>query len=147
MGLGGALGAVLGGRMADRIGRTTLTMAAMAVSGLCAVVVGFLFGGPPILLFALCLIWGISVIADSAQFSSSIAELAPPDRVGTMLTVQTSAGFLLTLITIHLMPYVVDWLGWHYAFAVLALGPLFGVISMGLLRGHPDAVKLAGGRR
>jgi len=147
MGLGGALGSVLGGRMADRIGRTTLTMAAMTVSGLCAIAVGFLFGGPPILLLALCLIWGISVIADSAQFSSSIAELAPPDRVGTMLTVQTSAGFLLTLITIHLMPYAVDWLGWRYAFAALALGPLFGVISMGRLRAHPDAVKLAGGRR
>ncbi|MGI9412456.1 MAG: MFS transporter [Hyphomicrobiales bacterium] len=147
MGLGGAFGCVLGGRIADKVGRTTLTMAAMIVSGLCAVAVGFLFGGPATVLVVVCLIWGISVIADSAQFSSSIAELAPPDRVGTMLTIQTSAGFLLTLITIHLMPYVVDWLGWRYAFAALAIGPLFGVISMGRLRAHPDAMKLAGGRR
>ena len=89
MGLGGAFGCVMGGLAADRWGRTALTMTAMTVSGSCALGVGFLFGGSPILLFAVCLVWGISVIADSAQFSASIAELAPPDRIGTMLTVQT----------------------------------------------------------
>jgi len=147
MGLGGAFGCAMGGRIADRMGRTTLTMAAMAVSGTCALIVGFFYGGPAILLVAVCLVWGVSIVADSAQFSSSIAELSPPDRVGTMLTMQTSLGFLLTLITIHAMPYAVDGLGWTYAFAVLAIGPFLGVIAMGRLRAHPDAVKLAGGRR
>ena len=147
MGLGGALGCVWGGRIADRMGRTTLTMGAMTISGACAVIVGFLFGGPWPLLVAVCFVWGATIVADSAQFSSSIAELSPPDRVGTMLTIQTSAGFLLTLITIHAMPYVVETLGWTYGFSVLAIGPAFGVYAMGRLRGHPDAVKLAGGRR
>ncbi len=147
MGLGGGAGCVLGGLVADRVGRTALTIAAMATSGTCALVIGFLFGGPPALLFALALVWGVSVVADSAQFSASIAELAPPERIGTLLTVQTATGFLLTLVTIHLMPLAVEALGWRYAFAALAIGPAFGVWSMARLRKDPDALRLAGGRR
>ena len=145
IGLGGALGCVGGGLLADRIGRTTLTMAAMTISGACALTVGFLFGAEPWLLFTLCLIWGIAVIADSAQFSAAIAELSPPEFVGTMLTVQTSAGFLLTLITIHLMPPLVEAVGWRFAFAALAIGPALGVWSMSRLRRHADAGRIAGG--
>ena len=122
-------------------------MGAMTISAACAVAIGFLFAADPWLLFALCFLWGIAVVADSAQFSATIAELSPPGIVGTMLTIQTSAGFLLTLITIHLMPPLVDALGWRYAFAALAIGPLLGVWSMGRLRAHPEAVRIAGGRR
>jgi MFS family permease len=147
IGIGGGAGSLLGGYIADRKGRTFLTMGAMGVSAACAMSVGFLFGGDPVLLFLLCFLWGASVIADSAQFSASIAELAPPERVGTMLTLQTSMGFLLTLATIHLMPLAVDSMGWRYAFAVLAIGPILGVIAMGRLRAHPDSIKLANGRR
>ena len=143
----GAVGSVLAGWLADRVGRTTLTMAAMTVSGGCALVVGLLFGGSPAVLVALCLVWGAAVVADSAQFSASVAELSDRDLVGTMLTVQTGLGFLLTLVTIHLLPYLVDVVGWRYAFASLALGPFLGVAAMGRLRTHPEAVKLAGGRR
>ena len=143
----GAVGCLAGGLFADRLGRTTLTMAAMAVSGTCAATVGFLFGGDPWLLTLLCLVWGIAIVADSAQFSASVAELSQPDTVGTMLTLQTSLGFTLTLLTIHLMPHWVEWLGWRYAFAPLAIGPILGVWAMGRLRAHPDSVKLAGGRR
>ncbi|MDZ4737220.1 MAG: MFS transporter [Rhodospirillaceae bacterium] len=100
----GALGCVAAGLLADRLGRTTITIAAMAVSGACALTVGFLFGGDPRWLIALCLVWGIAVVADSAQFSASIAELSERHLVGTMLTLQTSIGFTLTLLTIHLMP-------------------------------------------
>jgi MFS family permease len=147
MGLGGAFGCLAGGLLADRFGRTTLTMGAMAVSGACALAVGFLFGGSPWPLFVLCLVWGVAVVADSAQFSASVAELSEKDLVGTMLTVQTCAGFLLTLITIHMMPPLVDAVGWRYAFAALAVGPFLGVWAMKRLRAHPDSVVLAGGRR
>ncbi len=147
MGIGGTIGCIAGGYLADRIGRTYLTMIAMAISGTCAMTVGMLFGGNPWLLTALCFIWGVSIVADSAQFSSSITELAPPDRIGTMLTVQTSAGFLLTLATVHLMPHAVEWWGWEKAFMVLAIGPFLGVIAMGRLRLRPQAAKMAGGRR
>jgi predicted MFS family arabinose efflux permease len=104
MGLGGGLGCLLGGAIADRYGRTTLTMGAMTASGCCALVIGFLFGAAPWLLILVSVIWGVTVVADSAQFSASIAELSPPEFVGTMLTVQTCAGFLLTLFTVHLVP-------------------------------------------
>ena len=147
IGIGGAIGCIAGGLLADRIGRTTLTMGAMTISGLCAIAIGFLFGASPWWVFALAFVWGISVIADSAQFSASTVELSEPDLVGTMLTVQTCAGFLLTLATIHLMPPLVDALGWRYAFAVLAIGPAFGVWSMARLRADPASVKLASGRR
>ncbi len=147
IGVAGGIGCLGAGYLADRMGRTLITISAMSISGSCAILAGFLFGGNPILLFVLCFIWGVTIVADSAQFSASVAELSPPERIGTMLTVQTSMGFLLTLITIHLMPFAVEALGWRYAFLVLAPGPVFGVWAMARLRLHPDAVKLAGGRR
>jgi MFS family permease len=143
----GAIGCVVAGILADRLGRTTLTIAAMAVSGTCAATIGFLFGGGPAPLVALALVWGVSIVADSAQFSASIAELADRDRVGTMLTVHTALGFTLTLATILLMPYLIDALGWRYAFLPLAIGPALGVWAMARLRAQPRAAALAGGRR
>ncbi len=142
----GAVGCIAGGLLADRLGRTTVTIAAMTVSGLCAVSVGFLFGGSLIPLIVLCLIWGASVVADSPQFSASVAELSDRRVVGTMLTVQTSAGFLLTLVTIHLVPVFADLVGWRFAFVFLAAGPFIGVLAMWRLRISPAARQLAGGR-
>jgi len=89
----------------------------------------------------------VVVIADSAQFSASIAELSKPGTVGTMLTVQTSVGFLLTLATVHLVPTMVEAVGWRYAFATLAIGPFLGIWAMARLRAHPESVWIAGGRR
>ncbi len=143
----GALGCLAGGLFADRLGRTTLTMMALAVSGTCALTIGFIFAGPPGLVIAVCLVWGVAVVADSAQFSASVAELSERNLVGTMLTIQTALGFTLTLITIHLMPLWVEWMGWRYAFAPLAIGPAWGIWAMARLRAHPDSLRLAGGRR
>jgi len=143
----GAIGCLAGGLFADRLGRTTLTMLAMAVSGTCAATVGLAFGAAPWLVVAICLLWGLSIVADSAQFSASIAELSDRFLVGTMLTLQTAMGFTLTLVTIHLMPILVDGLGWRYAFMPLAIGPALGVWAMARLRAHPEATRLAGGRR
>ena len=143
----GAIGCLLGGLFADRVGRTTLTMAAMAVSGSCALLAGALFGAEPWILLLLCLIWGVSVVADSAQFSSSVIELSEPSNIGTMLTIQTSIGFMITLATIHIIPHLVEMVGWEWAFAPLAAGPFLGVWAMARLRAHPDSVKLAHGKR
>ncbi len=147
IGVGGALGSVLGGLLADRIGRTALTMGAMASSGVCAIVIGFFFGAAPWLVFAIAFVWGMVVVADSAQFSASIAELSEPGTVGTMLTMQTSLGFLLTLATVHLVPAMVEAVGWRFAFAVLAIGPFLGVWAMARLRARPESLRIAGGRR
>jgi MFS family permease len=143
----GAVGCVGAGFLADRLGRTTLTIAAMAISGSCAAGVGLLFGGPPWALVAVCIVWGITIVADSAQFSASIAELSDPARVGTMLTLQTALGFTLTLVTIYLLPRWVDAIGWRYAFVPLSIGPAVGVWAMARLRARPESLRLAGGRR
>lgn len=143
----GAIGCLAGGLLADRIGRARLTIGALAISGTCCVLVGFLYGGSPWLLLALCVVWGISIVADSAQFSAGIAELSERPLVGTMLTVQTCAGFLLTLITIHLVPWIAEEAGWRFAFLVLAPGPIVGIWAMARLRTRPEAALMAGGRR
>jgi hypothetical protein len=143
----GAPGCIAAGWLADRFGRTAVTSAAMAVSGACCLFVGPLFGGPLVPLLLVALVWGATVVADSAQFSASVAELAPPDRVGTLLTVQTALGFLLTVATIRLVPVWVDAVGWGWAFAPLAIGPALGVAAMLRLRALPDSLGLAGGRR
>ena len=143
----GALGCVLGGLLADRIGRTYLTAGAMALSGSCAVLTGLLFGAAPVVVVALATAWGITIIADSAQFSAAVSELAEPERIGSALALQTALGFLLTAVSIQLLPLTQARLGWSGAFAILAIGPALGVVAMLRLRARPEAVRLADGRR
>jgi len=142
----GAIGCLVAGVLADRVGRTTITIASLVVSGTCAVVAGFLFSRP-LVLAAVCLIWGFAVVADSAQFSAAVSELTDPRYVGTALAVQTSLGFLLTLVTIRGVPAVVDRAGWTGALALLAAGPAVGIASMARLRRLPEALRMASGRR
>lgn len=126
----GGLGCLWGGVMADRHGRPWLVNVAMTVSGSCALLMGLAFGSTLLLLVPLALIWGFFIIADSAQFSVLVTESVPPHAVGTALTLQTSIGFLLTAGVIQLVPRVVSWAGWSWAFAMLALGPVLGVLSI-----------------
>ncbi len=143
----GGISSLIAGKLADRFGRTTVTATAMAISGGCALIIGQIFGGSPVLLMIVALIWGLSVIADSAQFSTCVTELCDVTYTGTALTLQTSLGFLLTLVSIRLLPTIQSTVGWQGAFTFLALGPLVGIGAMLLLRRSPAAVKLAGGRR
>jgi MFS family permease len=143
----GSAGSLVAGRLADRFGRTAVTSTAMAVSGLCCLLAGLFFGGNPWLLSALCLVWGFAVVADSAQFSAGVSELCPPERTGTALTLQTSLGFLLTLVTIRLVPTLARLVTWRWTFAFLALGPAVGIWAMLRLRRLPAASKMASGRR
>ena len=142
----GALGSVLAGKLADRLGRTRITTWSLIISGACCLAAGLFFHQPG-LLTLLCFLWGFAVVADSAQFSAAVTELTDPRYVGTALTIQTSLGFLLTLFTIRMVPPLRDLIGWHGAFAVLALGPVFGIWSMLRLRRLPEAEKMAGGNR
>ena len=143
----GALGCVATGLIADRIGRTVVTSWAMGISGACCLLIGFLFGGNPVWLLLVAAIWGASVVADSAQFSACVTELSDQQYVGTALTMQTCLGFLLTTISMELIPHFVRVIGWEYAFMLLAPGPLFGVLAMLRLRSLPEAVKIAHGKR
>jgi MFS family permease len=142
----GGLGSIAAGLLADRWGRTTITTISLFISGGCALTVGFLFGTPG-LLTALCLLWGFAIVADSAQFSTAVSELSDPHYVGTALTVQTCLGFTLTLFSIRLIPALVESVGWQWAMAALALGPVFGIWSMLRLRRLPEAAKMASGNR
>jgi MFS family permease len=143
----GGLGSLLAGKLADRWGRTMITILSMLISGCCALIVGFIYGSNPALVIAVCLVWGFAIVADSAQFSAAISELCHKEYTGTALTIQTSLGFLLTMVSIRLIPTLQAWLGWRWSFAFLALGPAFGIWAMVMLRRTPQAVKLAGGRR
>jgi MFS family permease len=123
----GGIGSVLAGVWADRFGRENVAAAAMAVSGACALTLGWLGAAPAALVVTLALVWGLAVVADSAQFSALVTEVAPPHAVGTALTLQTSLGFLLTAGTIWLTFAVQQALGWGVAFSILALGPVVGI--------------------
>ena len=142
----GGLGSLWAGRMADRWGRTRVTSLSLLVSGACCLLVGFLFNNP-LLVTLVCLVWGVAVVADSAQFSAAVSELGDPRYVGTALTMQTSMGFLLTLFTIRMIPPLQSWFGWQWAFMILVIGPVFGYISMQQLRRLPEATKMASGNR
>lgn len=130
----GAIGCVFGGELADRIGPVRLVVTAMLVSGFCAMLTPLVFGAPSALVVVLLLVWSVTVIADSAQFSTLVTRVVPPHAIGTALTLQTSIGFLLTTITIQLVPVVVGVVGWRYAFPMLAIGPALGIAAIRRLR-------------
>lgn len=138
----GALGCVLGGWAADRIGRPAWVNLSMAVSGVCCLIVGLFFGATFWIVVLIAWIWGFFVVADSAQFSAMVTEVSPSHAVGTALTLQTSLGFLLTMVTIQAVPGIVEAVGWRWAFPLLALGPAFGILAISRFRAsakHPVA--------
>ena len=126
----GAVGCWVGGVLGDRWGREQTTAAAMMISGVCAAIIGLSINGGPVLVLAIGLVWGFAVIADSAQFSTLVTELAEQAYVGTALTLQLAVGFILTVATIWLIPIVQNAFGWRWAFALLTPGPLLGVAAM-----------------
>jgi MFS family permease len=144
----GAFGCIIGGILSDRIGRTLTTAGMMIVSGVCALVVGFAFAGPSWLFIVILVIWGVSVIGDSAQFSAMVTELADQRFVGTALSVQLGLGFALTVVAIWLMPRLAEFLcSWRWTFLMLVPGPSIGASAMLLLRRTPGSTRLAKGMR
>jgi MFS family permease len=129
----GAAGCVIGGHWGDRRGKSRIARDAMIVSGISAAAAPAVFGLPAPWLVALALVWGFSIVADSAQFSAVVTEQAPPTLVGTALTLQICAGFLLTLVSIRLVPLAAEIVGWRWAFLVLVPGPALGAWVMTFL--------------
>lgn len=142
----GALGCYVGGVLGDRWGRTRFTSLAMVLSGAGAITVGLLRHAHPVVILVVALIWGFWVVADSAQFSTMVTELADQSYVGTAVTLQLAVGFTLTVLTIWLVPVLRDSLSWTWAFAFLAPGPALGTLAMFRLMRSPDAARIAGGR-
>ncbi len=141
----GGVGSWLAGIWSDRYGRTLVAGGSMVISGSIAALSPLLFGVSAWILVPVFIVWGLAVVADSAQFSTMVTETAAPDVRGTALTLQTAVGFLLTLITIRGVPLIAESFGWQWAFPVLAIGPALGVVSMVRLRRSPEAQLLAGG--
>ncbi|MEM3237986.1 MAG: MFS transporter, partial [Thermoplasmata archaeon] len=143
----GLVGALFGGIIADRIGRTLSTSIYLSISGFCAIFIGLTFRAIPIITVTIALIWGAAVIADSAQFSTAVTELNPTYRTGSALTFQMSIGFLVTIFSIYLVEFLQSLIGWRWSFDILAIGPIIGIISMLKLRSLPESLKMAHGRR
>ena len=144
----GVAGCIAGGVLSDRLGRCLTTAGMMILSGLAALAIGFAFDGPPWLLATVALVWGVTVIGDSAQFSAAVTELADSRFVGTAVALQLGLGFALTVVAIWLMPRIAAMLGsWQWTFLALVPGPVIGTWAMLALRRMPEAARLAGGRR
>jgi MFS family permease len=133
----GAVGCVLAGQWADAWGKARVAGIAMVVSAACAAASGLVFGGPLTLLMLLAIVWGFSVVADSAQFTALVAEFSPRTHVGTAVTLQTCAGFLLTMASMRLLPAVADRAGWQWTFVLLVPGPVLGTWAMQRLATSP----------
>ncbi len=144
----GGVGAVAAGVAADRLGRCRVASGALALSGAAALTAAALVDAPLWALVPVLMVWGLSVVADSAQFSAAVSELCPPRYVGTALTMQVSVGFLVTALSIQTLGLLLDGApNWALAFAALAAGPLVGVAAMLGLRRRPESIRMAGGRR
>jgi sugar phosphate permease len=137
IGVAGAIGCVAAGAVADRVGRAPTTIVAMAASGACCLLSAVVYGRQPAIVFVLLMVWGVTIIADSAQFSTALTEVADRDYVGTAVTAQTAIGFLITVASIRLVPALADQVGWRWAFTVLAAGPALGIAAMAAFGREP----------
>ena len=130
----GALSAVWAGWVAGRIGKANVAVIALVASLLAGLATAASFGGPWWITAVLFVIWGIAVIPDSAQFSALVADAAPPQVAGSLMTFQTALGFLLTFLTVQSAPVIAAATGWQPVLAILAIGPALGIASMWTLR-------------
>lgn len=137
----GAAGAALAGVLADRVGKARVAAWAMAISAACSVASAAVFGASPVWLYLLAVIWGVAVVADSAQFSALVTEFSSREYVGTALTLQTCAGFLLTMISIRLTPLIAATVGWRWGFLFLVPGPVLGILAVSGLDRDADAAR------
>jgi MFS family permease len=136
IGIAGGIGCVIGGLISDKIGRSNLTIISMFISAICSILIGLTFGQFIWLTLIISIIWGMSVIADSAQFSAAVSEVADVEYVGTALTFQMCIGFLITIFSINLIPIIKSFVGWEWVFAFLAIGPILGIVSMVKYKRH-----------
>lgn len=118
------------GWLADRFGKAQVAAAVMALSCGSALVASVAYGGPAWIMIAVLIVWGLTVVPDSALFSTLVADAAPPERVGSIMTIQTAIGFLLTAVTVQLTPIAAAALGWPVVLAIMAIGPALGVLAM-----------------
>ena len=130
----GAVSAVWAGWVAGRFGKANVALWSLVASLFAGLATAASFGGPWGLTAGLFVLWGIAVIPDSAQFSALVADAAPPELAGSLMTLQTALGFLLTFGTVQLAPVLAAEVGWQAVLAALALGPALGIAAIWALR-------------
>jgi MFS family permease len=130
----GGIACAFAGSVADRIGKAEVTIVAMALSGSSALAAALTFGGPVWITFVIVILWGLTVIPDSAQFSALVADASPPQQAGSLMTFQTALGFALTFATVQITPVLAAHFGWPPVLAGLAIGPALGIAAMWRLR-------------
>jgi len=126
----GGAASIIAGIVADRVGKANIAILAMAVSGSAAIASALTFGGPVWLTVCCVLVWGAAILPDSAQFSALVADYAPPDQAGSLMSFQTALGFALTFFTVQLTPLGAELIGWPGMFALMAIGPVLGILGM-----------------
>jgi MFS family permease len=140
----GSVGCVLGGYLSQKMGSARVAFYSLLISGLCCALSVFMFQLPATVFYILLLIWGTTVVADSPQFSTLVAERATPSNKGTSLTMVTCIGFALTIVSIQLINFLfTNWGSDFPVFIILGIGPLMGLFSMRSLgKGYLPALPL-----
>ncbi|MEQ8362164.1 MAG: MFS transporter [Cyclobacteriaceae bacterium] len=127
----GGMACVLGGYWAEKKGSAKTAYTALFISGICCLLSIVSFKLPPLFFLLFMIIWGMTVVADSPQFSALIAKHAPVEIRGTALTIVNSIGFALTIVSLQVMTMLIENFNPQIVFAGLAVGPLIGLIALG----------------
>ena len=136
----GSLGCIIGGHLSRKLGSPPVAFSQLLVSGICCLLSPLFFHAPVGVFLGFLLLWGIMVVGDSPQFSALTAQSAPREFVGSALTIVTSIGFFITILSIQFTNFFIKFLGPEYIFLFLVAGPIFGLISLWpLYRGHSQA--------
>jgi MFS family permease len=135
----GFLGCAGGGLISNRLGSSPVAAVQLAVSGLCCLLAPFMFNTGPVPLLAFLLLWGVTVVGDSPQFSALNADNAPREYVGSALTIVNSIGFLITVFSIQLASSLLPLIGVQHLFWLLIPGPLLGLLAMRPLLGRKSS--------
>ena len=126
----GSLGCILGGLISKRVGSARVAFIQLASSGVCCILSPWIFQSSLGFLMVFLMFWGIVVVGDSPQFSSLVAFTAPKELVGSALTIVNCIGFSITIFSIQLTNYLVNYILADYLFLFLAVGPLIGLLSL-----------------
>lgn len=127
----GALGCVVGGWLSKRFGSARIAFYSLAISCLCCLISPWMIGSDNTYFVLFLMIWGISVAADSPQFSALVAATAPTEKKGTALTFVICIGFAITILSI----FIIDKLQQRVhsstsVYPLLSIGPALGLLAM-----------------
>jgi MFS family permease len=126
----GCLGCIGGGLLSKQLGSPSIAFFQLLMSGICCLLSPIFFHAPPEIFLGFFILWGIVVVGDSPQFSALTAQTAPAELVGSALTIVTSIGFFVTILSIQFTNFIIDFLDPAYIFLFLVPGPIFGLVNL-----------------